>query len=46
VLTTRRRVKVNEELPMGDEYGAFIEQLLAENRSPATKVDRPERSDS
>lgn len=27
-LTTRRRLKVDEDLPMKDEYGVFIEPLL------------------
>ena len=28
VMTTRRRIKVNEELPTGDEYARFIEEQL------------------
>jgi hypothetical protein len=33
VITTGRRVKVDRELPMGDEYGRFIEQLLRQGVS-------------
>jgi tRNA(His) 5'-end guanylyltransferase len=33
VITTRRRVKVDWELAMGDEYGRFIEQLLRQSVS-------------
>jgi hypothetical protein len=28
VVTTRRRIKVDQELPTGEEYGRFLEQLL------------------
>lgn len=33
VVTSRRRIKVNQELPMGDDYGRFIEQLLRQSVS-------------
>jgi hypothetical protein len=28
VTATRKRVKVDEELPMGEEYAAFIQKLV------------------
>ena len=31
VVTTRRRIKVDQELPMGEEYGRFIERLLRQS---------------
>ncbi len=31
VLVTRRRIKIDRELPMGEEHGALIGQLLASN---------------
>jgi predicted kinase len=35
VTATRRRVKVDRELPLGDEYAAFIAGLLRPVASPA-----------
>jgi tRNA(His) guanylyltransferase len=46
VQTTRRRIKVDEGLPMGDEYGAFIGRLLSENRSPTTRDNPPGEDNS
>jgi hypothetical protein len=33
VITTRRRIKVEQELPMGEEHGRFLQQLLRQTVS-------------
>jgi tRNA(His) 5'-end guanylyltransferase len=35
VITTRRRIKVDQELPMGEEYAAFISRLMRADSPPA-----------
>jgi tRNA(His) guanylyltransferase len=48
VVTTRRRIKVDRELPMGEDYASFIGRLLREGASPATTASagQQERGDS
>jgi hypothetical protein len=40
VKTTRRRVKVDEELPLGEAYGATIDGLLVGADAPARTARR------
>ena len=36
VITTRQRIKVDQELPMGEEHAAFVGRLLQASSTPAT----------
>jgi tRNA(His) 5'-end guanylyltransferase len=48
VVATRRRIKVNQELPMGEEYAAFVGRLMGTGPFPtiAGKSTKHERGDS
>lgn len=47
-VTIQRRIKVDRELPMGEDYAAFIGRLLRAESSPATTATarQQERGDS
>ncbi len=37
VVTTRRRIKVDQELPMGQEYAGFLSRLMQRDTAPTTR---------
>jgi hypothetical protein len=40
VITTRRRIKMDQELPVGEEYAGFISRLMRTDTAPTTSGQR------
>lgn len=43
VTSTRRQIKVDRELPMGEDYSALISRILPPSGSPAEPTDSPNK---